>query len=64
MAYVPRKVSSFFKIIITLLMCSGVLAEGQGAAAPPPLRVKNEGCQNGNLKHMGAEGALVDVLVK
>ena len=36
-------------------------AEGQ---LPLPLRVKYEGRQNGNPKHMGAEGALVAVLVK
>ena len=35
---------------------------GRGAAAP--LRVKYEGRQNGNLKHMGAEGALVEMQAK
>ena len=43
---------------------SGVLAGGAGGQLPPPLRVKYEGRQNGNPKHMGAEGALFAVLVK
>ena len=37
---------------------------GGAGGATAPLRVKYEGRQNGNPKHMGAEGALVAVLVK
>ena len=47
----------------TTSLGSGVLAGGQGGQLPP-LRVKYEGRQNGNPKHMGAEGALAAVLVK
>ena len=43
---------------------SGVLAGGGAGGQLPPLRVKYEGRQNGNPKHMGAEGALAAVLVK
>ena len=47
------------------ILSSRVLAGGQGGNYPPPLRVKYEGRQNGNLKHMGgAEGALVEMLAK
>lgn len=51
---------------IYIVSANGMLAEGhEGDYSPPPsLPVKYEGSQYGNLKHMGAKGALLQLVVK
>ena len=43
---------------------SSVLTGGRGQGVTAPLPVKYEGLRNGNVKHMGTEGDLVEVLIK